>query len=88
MLSIFFFFYVAASFYGPRKTVQCARAMIGKGDYDLFDYNCEHFAIWCKTGHLKSTQTGLEGIVEQFLRPKLGPSKWLVDDILHVEAEY
>ena len=26
---------VAASFYGPRKTVQRARLMIGKGDYDF-----------------------------------------------------
>ena len=29
--------------------------MIGKGDYNLFKYNCEHFAIWCKTGLTEST---------------------------------
>ena len=88
LLSIFQDSDVAASFYGPRKTVQRAKSMIGKGDYDLFDHNCEHFAIWCKTGHLKSTQTGLEGMAARFLRPKLGPFKWFVDDIWRVEAEY
>ena len=88
LLSIFQDSDVAASFYGPRKTVQRARLMIGKGDYDLFDHNCEHFAIWCKTGRLKSTQTGLEGMAARFLRPKLGPLKWFVDDIWRVEAEY
>lgn len=88
LLSIFQDADVTSTFYGPRKTVQRARSMIGKGDYNLFNHNCEHFAIWCKTGHLKSTQTGLEGMAARFLRPKLGPFKWFVDDIWRVEAEY
>ncbi len=88
LLSIFQDSDIAASFYGPRKTVQRARAMIGKGDYDLFNHNCEHFAIWCKTGLLESTQLSIEGMVAKFLRPKWGPLKWFADEIWRVEAEY
>lgn len=43
--------------------------MIGKGDHDLFDHNCEHFAILCKTAQFKSTRLNIEGIVARFLRP-------------------
>ena len=88
MLSIFQDSGVAASFYGPRKTVQRAKSMIGKGDYNLFDHNCEHFAIWCKTGQFKSTQLNIEGMAARFLRPSRGPLKWLADEIWRVEAEY
>lgn len=35
--------------------------MIGKGEYNLFDHNCEHFAIWCKTGLIESIQVSIEG---------------------------
>lgn len=84
MLSIFQDSGVAASFYGPRKTVQRARSMIGKGEYDLFDHNFEHFAIWCKTGQLESTQLSIEGMAARVR----GPMKWLVDEIWRVEAEY
>ena len=79
---------VASSFYGPRKTVQRARSKIGKGGYNLLTHNCEHFAIYCKTGLEESTQTGLEGKAARFLRPKWGPLKWFVDDVWRVEAEY
>ena len=88
LLSIFQDADVTATFYGPRKTVQRARSMIGKGDYNLFDYNCEHFAIWCKTGQLESTQLSLEGMAARFLRPSLGPLKRIADEIWRVEAEY
>lgn len=79
---------MAATFYGPRKTVQRARSMIGKGDYNLFNHNCEHFAIWCKTDLNKSTQLSIEGFTARFLRSKMGLLKWLADDIWRVEAEY
>ena len=88
LLSIFQDADVAATFYGPRKTVQRARSMIGKGDYNLFNHNCEHFAIWCKTDINKSTQLSIEGFAARFLRSKMGLLKWLVDDIWRVEAEY
>ena len=88
LLSIFQDADVTATFYGPRKTVQRARSMIGKGDYNLFNHNCEHFAIWCKTGQLESTQLSLEGMAARFLRPSLGPLKRIADEIWRVEAEY
>ena len=50
--------------YSPQETVERARAHVGKdrfGDgasepYSLHRNNCEHFAIWCKTGLRMSTQ--------------------------------
>jgi len=36
--------------FGGSETVQRARSMLGKTDYDLLYNNCEHFAMWCKTG--------------------------------------
>ena len=88
LLSIFQDSDVTARFYVPRKTVQRAKSMIGKGDYNLFGHNCEHFAIWCKTGQLESTQLSIEGMAARFLRPSRGPLKWLADEIWRVEAEY
>ena len=88
LLSIFQDVDVTSTFYGPRKTVQRARSMIGKGNYNLFNHNCEHFAIWCKTGLTESTQLSIEGLAVRFLRPKWGPLKWLANEIWRVEAEY
>lgn len=42
--------------YSPQETVQRARDHIGDRQYDFFLNNCEHFAIWCKTGISKSEQ--------------------------------
>ena len=43
--------------YSPHETVARAKSCIGKtnfgngsGEYALRRNNCEHFAIWCKTG--------------------------------------
>ena len=88
LLSIFQDSDVTASFYGPRKTVQRARSMIDKGDYNLFDHNCEHFALWCKTGQLESTQLSIEGMAARVFKPSWGLMKCLVDEIWRVEAEY
>lgn len=55
--------------------------MIGKGDYNLFNHNCEHFAIWCKTGLNESTQLTIEGIAVRLLRSKLGLLRYLADEI-------
>jgi hypothetical protein len=43
----------------PPDEIACrARSLVGKsrGEYDLFFYNCEHFARWCATGELESKQ--------------------------------
>lgn len=42
--------------YSAEETVQRARSCIGKENYNVFLHNCEHFAIWCKTGIENSTQ--------------------------------
>lgn len=56
----------------PDKTVAMAHSRIGEEGYHLFDNNCEHFAVWCKTGNESSTQvesaqrivsTGAAGVV-------------------------
>ena len=88
LLSIFQDADVTSTFYGPRKTVERARSMIGKGDYNLFNHNCEHFAIWCKTGLKQSTQVSFEGILAKLIRPSCGPLKWFVDEFWRIKAEY
>ncbi len=42
--------------YSPEETVSRARNCIGQKGYDLLFHNCEHFAVWCKTGVEKSAQ--------------------------------
>lgn len=42
--------------YSPEETVQRARSRLGETKYNLVTNNCEHFAIWCKTGISESRQ--------------------------------
>ena len=42
--------------YTPQSTVRRARSKIGQTEYNLLLNNCEHFAIWCKTGISESHQ--------------------------------
>ncbi len=42
--------------YNPEETVARAKSKLGENKYNLALNNCEHFAIWCKTGIYKSTQ--------------------------------
>ena len=42
--------------YSAQETVDRARSCIGKKGYNLVLHNCEHFAVWCKTGIEKSEQ--------------------------------
>lgn len=42
--------------YSPEETVERAESRIGETSYDLITNNCEHFAIWCKTGISESHQ--------------------------------
>jgi len=39
-----------------KQSLERARSRLGERGYHLFENNCEHFAVWCKTGHGKSTQ--------------------------------
>lgn len=40
----------------PDFVLRRALSRLGEASYDLFDNNCEHFAVWCKTGQPHSTQ--------------------------------
>lgn len=42
--------------YSPEETIERARERLGEAKYNLFFNNCEHFAIWCKTGISESNQ--------------------------------
>ena len=42
--------------YSPEETVQRARSRIGERKYSVTSNNCEHFAMWCKTGIAESKQ--------------------------------
>lgn len=60
--------------YSPEETVTRARSCLGQGGYNLVLHNCEHFAIWCKTGVERSEQIdrfiqgGVEIVTEPILR--------------------
>ena len=53
--------------FSAEETVKRAESRIGEKEYNLISNNCEHFAIWCKTGISESYQ------VEQYLKfvPKI-----------------
>jgi len=61
--------------YSPEETIERAKSVIGANEhnfrtkYNLVLNNCEHFAIWCKTGQKRSLQ------VEDFLERLLGAAK-------------
>ncbi len=55
--------------YSPEKTVKRARSRLGEKEYNLLLNNCEHFAIWCKTGLSKSYQ--IENLLK-VLKPEKG----------------
>jgi hypothetical protein len=42
--------------FSPEETVRRAISRIGEKKYNLLFNNCEHFALWCKTGMNKSCQ--------------------------------
>jgi cell wall-associated NlpC family hydrolase len=42
--------------YTPKETVERAKSRLNEDEYHLALNNCEHFAIWCKTGVSKSYQ--------------------------------
>ena len=58
--------------YSAEETLERARSVIGDNEhgfnkhYDLVSNNCEHFAIWCKTGQIRSYQ------VSRFLKNLFG----------------
>ena len=56
--------------YSPEETVARARSRLGETSYNFFTNNCEHFAIWCKTGVSESLQ------VNNMLGSLLNNQRW------------
>ena len=44
------------SIYSAEETVKRALSRLGETKYSLIQNNCEHFAMWCKTGVAESIQ--------------------------------
>ncbi|CAK5111192.1 unnamed protein product [Meloidogyne enterolobii] len=42
--------------FSGNEVVERARKELGKREYRLWTWNCEHFATWCKFGEAKSPQ--------------------------------
>jgi len=42
--------------FSRQEIVERARSQIGSKSYNLVFNNCEHFALWCKTGEYESNQ--------------------------------
>ncbi|MBQ7607300.1 MAG: lecithin retinol acyltransferase family protein [Desulfovibrionaceae bacterium] len=42
--------------YSPEETVRRAKSRYGEDQYNLMFNNCEHYALWCKTGIAESHQ--------------------------------
>lgn len=42
--------------FSPEETIERAKTRLGEKKYDLITNNCEHFAIWAKTGIKESKQ--------------------------------
>lgn len=42
--------------YSPEETIKRAKSRLGEKGYNIVTNNCEHFAIWCKTGEHVSYQ--------------------------------
>lgn len=51
--------------YTPEETVERAKQRLGETSYNFFTNNCEHFAIWCKTGVSESLQ--ISGMLNSLL---------------------
>ena len=45
--------------FNNEEVVKRAREFIGEDKFNLVAHNCEHFAMWCKTGEPRSKQVYL-----------------------------
>ena len=54
--------------YSGDEAVERARSKLGQGGYNLALNNCEHFAVWCRTGVKDSSQVNnILNIITRFL---------------------
>ena len=61
--------------FSPEETVMRARSKLGERGYNLLLNNCEHFALWCKTGIAQSAQRDYLLSCLQLLNPLPTPHK-------------
>ena len=74
--------------YSPEETVKRARSKIGERKFFLPGNNCEHFAIWCKTGVRQSYQVNLV-LKAVFVKMDMESDLWkYVDKNIHVFLLY
>jgi hypothetical protein len=52
----------------PDQVVELATKFLGRTGYDLFHWNCEHFAIFCKTGRPAITNGQIGNFVREVSR--------------------
>ena len=62
------------SCYDPEEVVTRAKGKIGERDYNPITNNCEHFALWCKTGISSSEQVNSFG--EFVMKKNADPSTY------------
>lgn len=43
-------------YFSNEETIKRAKSRLGENQYSLYSNNCEHFAIWCRTGISDSQQ--------------------------------
>ncbi len=60
--------YERVDLYPLEKTLERAKKRIGESDYKLTSNNCEHFAMWCRTGLSTSRQAEM---IEELLKTYL-----------------
>ena len=70
----------ADSFYSPHETIKRAKSRLGKTGYNVITNNCEHFALWCKTGQHESKQ------VENICTTVFG-SRFEIDEVINKKSE-
>jgi hypothetical protein len=76
------------------ETVHRARSRLGERGYDFTANNCDHFAVWCKTGEHRSLQVeGVKAtlneavIMSKKIDPKIGDSvKAAVDIVCQIHS--
>ena len=44
--------------YKVDKIIASAKSKLGEKKFNLYTYNCEHFATWAETGRIKSKHVG------------------------------
>jgi hypothetical protein len=68
--------------YSREETVRRARSMIGAKGYNLVFNNCEHFALWCKTGVSKSNQ--VESVIGDVVLAAATPVLEILDNVADI----